>query len=276
VNPIADAYVWACLCELDALKPGNVHRHSAGHGMSVVDFELSASVSAPAVARTGASVGNRIYDAVAATRERVGQNTNLGIVLLCAPLAAAAERNETLVQTLNALTVKDAQDCFAAIVLANPGGLGNAPQHDVRAPAMTPLLAAMQAAAARDLIARQYANGFADIFGLGLSRWREAGEGGATSAEAASDVFLAFLSRSPDTHIVRKLGPEIGVAVWREAQTLVTDLGPHGPERRARLRAWDSHLKRRGLNPGACADLTVATLFAARLQGNRGKELRGD
>ena len=168
-------------------------------------------------------------------------------------------------ETLNALTLKDSQDCFAAIVLANPGGLGNAPQHDVNAPAATPLRTAMQAAAERDLIARQYANGFADIFEFGLLRWREAGDSGATPAEAASDVFLAFLSRSPDTHIVRKLGPEIGDAVWREAQTRVTELGPRGPGRRARLREWDSDLKQRGLNPGACADLTVATLFAARL-----------
>ena len=33
-------------------------------------------------------VGRRILEAVRATREAVGTNTNLGIVLLCGPLAA--------------------------------------------------------------------------------------------------------------------------------------------------------------------------------------------
>ena len=91
---IAEAYIAACLLELDALKPGNVHRHAEGHGMTVADFERSAEVSAPALARTGASVGSRVLEAVEATRAAVGQNTNLGIVLLAAPLAAAAERRE--------------------------------------------------------------------------------------------------------------------------------------------------------------------------------------
>jgi triphosphoribosyl-dephospho-CoA synthase len=33
------------------------------------------------------------------------------------------------------------------------------------------------------------------------------------------------------------------------------------------LLGWDATLKRRGINPGTSADLTVATLFAYRLQG---------
>jgi triphosphoribosyl-dephospho-CoA synthase len=34
----------------------------------------------------------------------------------------------------------------------------------------------------------------------------------------------------------------------------------------AELLAWDAVLKARGINPGTTADLTVATLFAHRLQ----------
>jgi triphosphoribosyl-dephospho-CoA synthase len=265
LNPIADAYLWACNCELDALKPGNVHRHSAGHGMSVADFELSASVSAPAVARLGAPVGARIYDAVAVTKKHVGKNTNLGIILLCAPLAAAVEQNKSIAQVLTALDLSDAQCCYDAIVLAQPGGLGASPQHDVGAPATTHLLKAMQIAADRDLIARQYSNNFADIFGLGMSRWLTATENGATPAQAASDVYLAFLAQWPDTHIVRKFGQEVGEAVREEAQLQLAAVGLRESERLALLQEWDSDLKARGLNPGACADLTVATLFTARL-----------
>ena len=86
------AYIAACRLELRALKPGNVHVLSEGHGMTVAQFEASALASAPALAAPGKPVGERIRDAVAATHAAVGCNTNLGIVLLAAPLMAAAER----------------------------------------------------------------------------------------------------------------------------------------------------------------------------------------
>jgi len=89
-DAIARSFRDACLAELDALKPGNVHRHGAGHGMSVADFEKSAEMAAPVIGRTGLSVGTRIKLAVEATRGAVGHNTNLGIILLAAPLAQAA------------------------------------------------------------------------------------------------------------------------------------------------------------------------------------------
>ena len=57
----------------------------------VADFRRSAEVAAEPIARLRASVGARILGAIEATRAAVGQNTNLGIVLLCAPLARAAE-----------------------------------------------------------------------------------------------------------------------------------------------------------------------------------------
>ena len=91
---VGTLYRAACLAELDALKPGNVHAYAAGHRMVVADFVASADVSAPALAQDGAGVGTRIQEGVAATMAAVGQNTNLGILLLCAPLAAAAERGQ--------------------------------------------------------------------------------------------------------------------------------------------------------------------------------------
>lgn len=134
-GPIAALYAAACLAELDALKPGNVHAHADGHRMKVADFVTSAEVSGPALARAGAGVGARVRDGVGATMAAVGQNTNLGILLLCAPLAAAAERGTTVAAVLAALDEDDARDVFAAIRLANPGGLGRARHHDVAAPA---------------------------------------------------------------------------------------------------------------------------------------------
>src|SRR5262249_53999218 len=87
---VAAAYLDSCLAELSAPKPGNVHVFAGGHDMTTADFEASARVSAPVMGRRGLSVGERILGAIKATRSVVGCNTNLGIVLLCAPLATAA------------------------------------------------------------------------------------------------------------------------------------------------------------------------------------------
>ena len=56
---IGTLYRAACLAELDALKPGNVHAFAAGHRMVVADFITSADVSAPALAQAGAGIDRK-------------------------------------------------------------------------------------------------------------------------------------------------------------------------------------------------------------------------
>src|SRR4051812_47223437 len=102
-DAIADAYRAACRAELRALKPGNVHVFADGHRMTMRDFEVSAEVSASCLAAPGARVGTRVRGAVEATATAVRSNTNLGIVLLCAPLAAAAEAGGDLRRALAAV-----------------------------------------------------------------------------------------------------------------------------------------------------------------------------
>jgi triphosphoribosyl-dephospho-CoA synthase len=270
---VRDAYLAACRLDVEAIKPGNVSERAPGHGMSADDFHQSAVASVSAVCDPRLPLGERIYRAVAATRERVGCNTNLGIVLLCAPLAQAAMKagpgehlHPTLLRVLDQTTVADAQQVYAAIRLAKPAGLGAAAEHDVQDEACVTLREAMAAAADRDLIAAQYANGYADLFGDALPRlaagrgWR----GG--DCAAVTDLYLHLLSRFSDSHIGRKLGGALADAVreaaigchagWRAA---------HPAEGDERLLEFDRNLKRRGINPGTTADLTVATLFLERL-----------
>jgi triphosphoribosyl-dephospho-CoA synthase len=273
MNPddIGEMFVVACFAELQALKPGNVHIHASGHGMTVADFEASAAVAAPHIAAEGAKVGERILGAVRATREAVGQNTNLGIVLLAAPLALAAEGEsgslrERLDAVLAALDREDAALCYQAIALANPGGLGDAAEHDVRAPAAIGLREAMRLAAGRDRVAYQYASGYADIFDTGLPTVCGFGTF-AEIAQAAEDIFWRFLTTIPDSHIARKYGADRAKAVLGMA--LATDAALEGAAdaavRHALLLDFDARLKAGGLNPGTTADLTVATLFAHAL-----------
>lgn len=270
---IGQAFVAACEAELQAPKPGNVHIFSPGHGMEAQDFVASAAAAAPFIAAPQASVGERIVGAIDATWARVGQNTNLGIVLLCAPLARAAAtahsadlRFETE-RVLAALDRADADAAFRAIALAQPAGLGSAPEHDVRAPADTTLLEAMRAAAYRDRIAWQYANGYSDIFGIGLKTLGEARASGRDASLATLAVYTAFLSAFPDSHILRKHGPAAAKTVLEEAALFAARLAGTTNRDAALDMAldFDHALKRRGLNPGTSADLTVAVLFADNL-----------
>ena len=215
---MAAAYVEACLAELDAPKPGNVHRFAPGHRMEVVDFVRSAEASAAPIAARGARVGVRVRAAVDATLKAVGQNTNLGIVLLCAPLAAAAEVPDAplrpaLASVLDRLDRADAADVFAAIAAANPGGLGRAPRHDVSAPAVVTLREAMAEAAERDRIARQYVTAYEDIFSLGLPALATARQRQSDARWSTLAVYLTFLAAMPDTHIARKFDAGVAEAV---------------------------------------------------------------
>jgi triphosphoribosyl-dephospho-CoA synthase len=274
-NRVATDFHDACLAELDALKPGNVHRFANGHNMSVGDFERSAAAAAPAIGAAGLTVGARIERAVEATRDAVGQNTNLGIVLLAAPLAQAAldphggSLHDRLARVLASLTIEDARAAYRAIRLAEPGGIGEAPQHDVAEVPDVSLLEAMRAAETNDRIAWNYTHGFVDIFDLGL-KWLG---GGKTRWGAvpwvATYVYLGFLAHIPDTLIERKFGPAAASEVRDEARPIEAGLSqcPDPQDMAGPLTAFDAALKERGLNPGTSADLTVATLFAAALQG---------
>lgn len=257
---VGTLYRAACLAELDALKPGNVHAYAAGHRMEVADFITSADVSAGALAEQGAHVGARIRGGVAATMAAVGQNTNLGILLLCAPLAAAAERGQTVASVLGSLDSADSEAVFAAIRLANPGGLGRADRHDVAATAPGSLLDAMAEAADRDRIARAYVTGFADVPAIGLAALAAARAEGLDPAWCTTAIHLAYLRAVPDSHIARKHGSASAEGVRREAEAALAGLDLARRPVDALL-ALDASLKARGLNPGTSADFTVATLF---------------
>jgi len=273
-SQVEQAYLAACMAELTALKPGNVHAYAAGHRMTVADFEASARASAPAIAAADLTVGGRILAALRSTRAAVSSNTNLGILLLCAPLAQAAlqssgsDLRQSLHNVLAALSVDDAASAFAAIRLANPGGLGESSEHDVREPPRITLLEAMRFASDRDRIAVQYVSAFADVFGIGLDRltagrqrWRE-------PEWAVSSAFLGFLGAFPDSHIQRKFGVETANDVMMQARTFDALLTKASDPRviLSDLQTFDSALKDKDINPGTSADLTVATLFVANLQ----------
>ena len=265
---VAGAFLTACRAELTALKPGNVHVFAPGHRMTVGDFERSAEAAAPFVARRGVRIGQRIREAVTATRAAVGQNTNLGIVLLAAPIARAFEIAEgpgrgklraALGRVLDDLDIQDAIDGFAAIRLAEPGGLGSADRHDVSHQPSASFRDAMAEAAARDTIARAYVTGFADLFDPGLVSFERAVAQRGFGPAAITQLYFRFLAAFPDSHIVRKHG----IVVAERVRQTAADLQPRlaAGDAAAELIALDRSWKAASINPGTSADLTVATIF---------------
>jgi triphosphoribosyl-dephospho-CoA synthase len=271
---LAKAYKTACMAELQALKPGNVHAFADGHGMTIYDFIQSADVTADIITRPDLSLGERIFYATEATKNTVGQNTNLGVLLLCAPIIDAALElrdgemlQHRLNETLLRLTVSDADYVTRAILLANPGGLGRVDQYDVREIPKVSLLTIMQSAQDKDRIAWQYANEFRDIMEFGLTRYADAMIKWVNPAWSATAVYLAFMMQYPDTHVVRKFGLSFAESLRQEAVEFerMHSAAENPKLVQKSLLEWDTSLKQRGINPGTSADLTVATLLASEL-----------
>jgi triphosphoribosyl-dephospho-CoA synthase len=271
---IERAFLKACHAELQALKPGNVHVHASGHGMEIAHFERAAAAAAPFIADPSLSVGKRILRATEASFAATGLNTNLGIVLLCAPLAKAAAETDVgtglrrrLAVVLGTLTEDDADDAFAAIRIANPAGLGEVGEGDVRnSTARMTLIKAMHLAASRDRIANAYVTAYEDIFDFALPALVEARQRAERDDLAVTTLHMTLLSEFSDSHIVRKFGSKAADDVRREATTLASQWTPVAIVKSLKkLLELDSSLKARGLNPGTTADFVVATLFAADL-----------
>lgn len=273
---LISAYLQACEVDVQAFKPGNVSIYADGHDMTVEDFRLSAKVSAESICNPDYTLGEKIYYAVKETRAAVGCNTNLGIILLCAPLICAIQKEnhanslqKALVQVLNSTTVYDTVWAYKAITLASPGGLGESDDQDVRDKPEISLTQAMAIAANKDRIARQYTTNYADVFNFAILKYNDSFNRFGNRNWAAVAVFAGLLSRYPDSHIERKYGNQHSPIVSKmmaavEAKLFCAERPEH---LEAMLYSIDQGFKSKGINPGTTADLTVATIFTVLLQG---------
>jgi triphosphoribosyl-dephospho-CoA synthase len=259
----------ACILEVTARKPGNVHRFRDFDDATYLDFLLSAAASAPVFEQTCArGVGPTVLDGVQRTRQVTSTNTNLGILLLLAPLAAVPREiplADGIPAVLERLTLADARAVFSAIRLARPGGLGAAAEQDVAAEPTLPLREVMALAANRDGIARQYDNGFRDVFQVGIPALLTPQHRDWPLETCIISCHLSLLAACPDTLIARKRGVEEAQEASRFAAR-VLELGwPNCPEGQRSLLEFDEWLRavKHERNPGTTADLVTACLFAA-------------
>lgn len=262
----------ACLLEAGAPKPGNVSPGRPFQDMKYEDFAASALAVSPVLGQAHKRpIGESILESIRATRRWTPANTNLGIVLLLAPLARAvlAEGADPLrvklERVLGETTVDDAIATYAAIREASAGGLGSADGQDVASQPTVTLLEAMRLAAHRDSIASEYVSSYELTFDTGLPALRDARGLGLPWREAVVETYLTLLAACPDTLIARKLGMEAAEEVSYRAAAIQKLGGVRSGAGRTALEQFDKELRdpHNRRNPGTTADLTCSAIFVA-------------
>jgi triphosphoribosyl-dephospho-CoA synthase len=260
----------ACLLEVSAPKPGNVSpgRHFAD--LTYEDFLVSAVAIGPPFTRVADQpLGDTILQAIETTACWTKTNTNLGMVLLLAPLAKAAANTagrglrDALRRVLEQTTVEDARHVYAAIRRASPGGLGRADSQDVSGEPDVTLVEAMRLAAGRDGVAGEYATAFETTFERGAPALARARGDGLPWSDAIVETYLTLLAGSVDTHIVRRTGIAAAERVMGLAREAIGAGGVRSTAGRQAVDAMDRIMRddRNSLNPGTTADLTGAAIF---------------
>jgi triphosphoribosyl-dephospho-CoA synthase len=298
----------AALLEVSAYpKPGNVHRlrdfqgtsyeHFLAGGVSLAPWmaslaEEGAKVRAQGGGWEGVRLGEHVRGAVEdMMRWQRGGNVHLGVILLFAPMAAAAGASlrdgaaeprglrEALMEVVAAATSRDAADIYRAIGAAMSGeNLGSAEWLDVSDPSSIDLilrrgvtpLEIFQDCSARDTVCGEWATGFGVTFEEGHPYLAERLLRGSIN-DAVVDTFLHILSLHPDSLIRRKRGDEAARAVSEKALVVLDQGGASSDAGKKLLVEMDDEFQaeKGGMNPGTSADLTAASLFVHLLGGWR-------
>lgn len=270
-DKIAWACKTACLLEVSVEKPGNVTKSRSFNDVAFENFAVSAeAISSVFIDAHQASVGQSILRAVQKTRALTPTNTNLGIILLLAPLAKAAGlgcpeglRAGTS-QVLALLSVDDAIKAYEGIRLAHPGGLGRADCCDVFNEQITiTLLESMKFARGWDSVAREYSTDFEITFEMGYVVLGELWDAGYSISESIIQMYITLLAHIPDTLIARKNGQAVAEKISRKAKKVLNAGGVFSKDGQRQIIKLDNVLRDGGhrLNPGTTADLVAAALF---------------
>ena len=261
----------ACLLEVMAPKPGNVHRGADFDDCGLVDFASSAVAISPILEKASVhTVGQSVLRCVHATIDVCQTNTNLGIILLLTPLACVPRSVSLRLGIRDVLTnldSTDARNLFQAIRIANPGGLRpkseSVSKHDVTREVSAGIVEAMSQAADRDLIARQYVNGYADVFDFVLPSLVEDGDR-LSLTDRIIRTHLRLMSEFPDSLIRRKCGLDVAVQSATLAGAVLNAGEVESDAYNNALADLDFWLRADGnrRNPGTSADMIAAALFA--------------
>ncbi len=305
---ISECLQLAILLEVSAEKPGNVNLSSGTERTTCQHFLASAVAAGPSFQEAAyrgtraakgkldaseISLGQLIKSCASDVNEwQKGGNTILGTIILFVPMAAAAgmspmekdyrldlsilRRNIDLV--VRATTALDSVLLYEAVDIANPSGLNNAPDLDVKDPQSKKrllrenitLFDVFRLASTYDDICAEWVNNYSITFDLAFSFLMEQLKS-KTLNTAVVHTFLKILSDRPDTFIARKAGKEIAAEVSEEAKEVLDLGGLETAKGKTRLEEFDQKLRstQNKCNPGTTADLTAAALALCVFSGYR-------
>ena len=258
----------ACLMEATARKPGNVHPEASFPDLSYIDFVKSAQVTAPLLVQSQpGNVGQVVLNCVKETRKVTSSNSNLGMILLLAPLLAVPQEltiTEGIDAILTGLTVDDARSVYTAIRLAQAGGLGKTEAEDIATDPTGTLREVMRLAADRDAIASEYESGFQIILQTAVPALKEFWIQTLDWEAAIIRLQLQLMANYPDTLIARKCGRSEAEQAAERARIVL-----QSADFKTSLAELDNWLRATGnrRNPGTTADLIAAALFVALRDG---------
>ena len=274
-------------------KPGNVHRTRNYDDMVFQDFAISAVVIGDTMEEVAsqakeaddlskAELGRFILQAVDETNKWIETNTNLGIMMMCIPIAAAAsisggfdEIQENVGRLMDATTVDDAVNLYDAINIADAGGMGDQEEFDVMSEKAKDELRAnnqtmydvLEISAGWDRLANELTNKMPVCFEIGYPTfynfWESSDDVDAINM-ATVLTFMTVLSQIPDTLISRKYGDETAESVSQKAAEILKFKDDDSFVEK--LLEFDDYLFENGYNPGTTADLTAASIFLSYLK----------
>jgi len=304
---IAHCLELAILLEASAHKPGNVsvvtnfektrYEHFLASAVAASSsFESAAergiAVSEDRIDPSDVGVGQFIKSCVADINAwQHGGNTLLGTVILLSPMAVAAgmttsrERFDTFALRRNlklvveSTTPEDAVHVYEAIRIANPSGLGKAPDLDINDPTATEriidqkisLYEVFKIAEKYDTICSEWTKNYPVTFDLAypslINRLRNSPD----PSLAIVQTFLQVLAEVPDTFIARKTSIEKARQISLKAREVTELGGVETSSGRKSLDKLDRELKKSSnlLNPGTTADIIGAALALCILAGYR-------
>ena len=299
----------AILLEINAPKPGNVHRNANFRKTNYEDFLASAVAATPSfkvaamqginiaerkISLSQIGVGRIIRDAI----ERIsawqhGGNTLLGTVTLLLPIAAAAGKTlkenknifdlgklrKNIKTIVTATTPEDATAFYEAIDVARPGGLNKVPKFDATNSSSkqelletcTTLFDVFRISAEYDSVSNEWIKNYPIVFNMGLPFLKEELKQKNNINDAVVQTFLKLLAENPDTLIARKVGWKKAKEISDQARQILQSGGLKTKRGKDALALFDESLRdsENKLNPGTTADLTTATLALHILSGYR-------
>ena len=299
----------AALMEVSAYpKPGNVHRTRDLPDTRFEHFLAGGVAMGPAMRKLAQrgydafsgtldwdqiGIGSNILNAVVDSMEwQRGGNVNLGIVLLFAPISAAAGvtlhesveidakgLRKNLERAVRTAASSDTLGIYKAINTAmSPRILGKSGELDVTDEGSHERIMAenispyevFEKCAKRYSICREWTTGFQITSEIGQPKLKSSIKTGTVNS-AIIDTFLHILSRYPDSLITRKSGAEIALEVSKRALEVLEAGGASTEDGKRLLWTLDDELHgaKGDLNPGTTADLTAATIFVTLLENWR-------